>query len=295
MKDLVIGVFSNYGFNDVKPWIQSIKQTSFEGDVVLIGIDTKPGTMERIAEEGVIAIPTEKQKGAMIHMERFLHIYNYLNQHRHEYRNVVSTDVRDVIFQLDPSPYMQGLFDRNDGLHLIASSEAIRIKDEEWNRNNIIKNFGQFFYEDIKEQLVLNVGILAGDAGYMKDLCFFLFQMSMGRADWVADQAAYNMIMHREVWDLVTWQSWLEDAWAINAHVTNYEKDIEKFKPFLVEPAPTMNEEGIVVNENGTPFVIVHQYDRVRDWKKVVEKRFDVKIPSQYTPDEDVLIMRTDQ
>ena len=33
-KDLVIGVFSNYTYDYVKPWIKSIKETGFKGDVV---------------------------------------------------------------------------------------------------------------------------------------------------------------------------------------------------------------------------------------------------------------------
>ena len=55
-KDLVIGVFSNYTYDYVKPWIQSIKETGFKGDVVLYGIDVKNETLDKIKESGVITL-----------------------------------------------------------------------------------------------------------------------------------------------------------------------------------------------------------------------------------------------
>ena len=38
-KDLIIGAFKNYNYEQVKPWIESINQTTFKGDKVLIAID----------------------------------------------------------------------------------------------------------------------------------------------------------------------------------------------------------------------------------------------------------------
>ena len=40
-KDLIIGAFNNYTDYDVlKPWVQSIKDTGFKGDIVLFAIGT---------------------------------------------------------------------------------------------------------------------------------------------------------------------------------------------------------------------------------------------------------------
>mgnify|MGYP003352602079 CR=1 FL=1 len=38
-KDLIIGAYANYKFDLLKPWINSIKETGFQGDIVLIAID----------------------------------------------------------------------------------------------------------------------------------------------------------------------------------------------------------------------------------------------------------------
>mgnify|MGYP003704905649 CR=1 FL=1 len=122
-----------------------------------------------------------------------------------------------------------------------------------------------------------------------------LYQLSLNRADWVADQAAYNVLMNLYPYNDVTTFARLEDAWAINAHVTNRESQYEEFGPYLLEERPYFDETDGLVKDSKTkqPFVIVHQYDRVRAWKKFYEEKYGVKIKSQYTPDEDVITFRT--
>lgn len=276
-KDLIIGAYTKYKFNLLKPWIYSIKQSGFTGDIVLIAVDADEDTIKQIENEGVIVVRAKNEQKMMIHMLRFLYVYDYLKINPN-YRYVITTDVRDVIFQSDPSVYLQKVFGSRDK-GVIAQSEAIKIKDESWNRENIIKNFGPYFYDHVKESSVYNVGILAGTADYMKDLCFTLFQMSSNRPDWVADQAAYNMIINYMPWSGATIKLDLVDAWAINAHVTNKPDQLKEFGPYLLEPRPSM-QDGLVVNATNKPFVIVHQYDRVPEWMEYFMKKYDFSVNS---------------
>jgi hypothetical protein len=278
-KDLIIGAFNNYTDYDVlKPWVQSIKDTGFKGDTVLFAIGTTPDLVKKLIEEGVIVIPVERNDKMMIHMQRFIHIYNFLKENEGVYRYVVSTDVRDVIFQSDPTIYIDSIVNSKFVHGLIASSEAIKIKDEEWNRENIRKNFGDYFYNEVKENEVCNVGVLAGRSELIKELCFYLYQFSMNRADWVCDQAAYNMLLNTKLWSTKAHVTKLKDAWTINAHVTSKPDLVEKLKPYLLEKAPTMSEDGLIVNSDGAPFVIVHQYDRVPEWMEYFSKKYGTNI-----------------
>ncbi len=274
-KDLIIGVFNNFEFEVLKPWIYSIKQTGFAGDVILVAVGAKEEVVRSIVREGVQVICVNDNNNMRIHMLRFLYIYDYLRNNADKYRYVISTDVRDVIFQSDPTHHMSSLLTHH---HLIAQSESIFIKDEEWNRDNIIKNFGEYFYQQVKNQEVYNVGILAGKAPYVKDLCFELFQWSLNRPDWVADQAAYNMILSSRAWSDITLKLNLHAGWAVNAHVTNKPDLKEKYGPFLLESRPYMDNLGTVCNAQGVPFTIVHQYDRVPEWMELYMKRFDFQI-----------------
>lgn len=274
-KDLIIGAFTNYTDYDVlKPWVQSIKDTGFEGDTVLIAIEAPDNLVKILEKEGVKVVRGSNPQKMMVHMLRFLSIYDYLKNNKNKYRNVISTDVRDVIFQSNPFDYLKTKF---YNIGLVAASEAIKIKDEKWNRENIIKNFGPYFYNDIENSEVLNVGIIAGTAELVKDLCFTLFQLSSNRPDWVADQAAYNMLLSFEPWKSKCSITRLRDGWALNAHVTNKPDQMLEFEPYLLEKRPYF-KNGKVVNSEGKPFVIVHQYDRVPEWMEFFSKKFGTNI-----------------
>lgn len=273
-KDLIIGAFSNYNdYNVLKPWVQSIKDTGFDGDIVLIAVDAGDEIVDTLIKEGVMVIRHKNVNNERIHMLRFLHIYNYLKNQQLRYRYVITTDVRDVVFQTNPSRYLEINNNFPYNKDLIIQSEAILIKDEAWNRDNIIKNFGNYFYEDVKNSPVYNVGILAGETEWVRDACFNIYQLSLNRPDWVADQAAFNMMVNFHPWvDHIKFAT-LKDAWAINAHVTNKPDQMEEFGPYLLEERPVM-VNGQVRNSDGVPFVIVHQYDRVPEWTSYYSKKY---------------------
>ena len=272
-KELIIGAFSKFDFEVLKPWIFSIKETGFSGDIVLIAIEPNEMIVNQIEQVGVKVVTATNPGNMMIHMLRFIHIYNYLKQNK-DYRYVITTDVRDVIFQKNPIDELQKILGSRSKA-IVAQSESIKIKDERWNRENIITNFGKYFYDDVKDSDVYNVGILAGTADYIKDLCFSLFQMSQNRPDWVADQAAYNMLLNYKPWDEVAVKLPIRDAWAINAHVTNKPDQMDEFGPYLLDKRPYM-EDGLVKTAEGKVFTIVHQYDRVPEWMEFLMQKFQL-------------------
>jgi hypothetical protein len=275
-KDLIIGAFKNYNFEQVKPWIKSINECGFKGDKVLIAIDTSEETNQKIAKEGFTVVSTKSMSGAMFHMERFIHIYNFLKDHK-DYRYVVSTDVRDVIFQRDPMEYLNDCITTDTGYELLAVSECIKVKDEHWNRDNILKCFGQYFFDEIKEREILNVGTLAGKSHMVADLCGMLYQLSLNRADWVADQAAYNILMNWFPYIGITRISGLNDGFCCNLHVTNKPIERDHFAPFITEKHPIF-EDGLMKTGYGKePYYIVHQYDRDPVLKKFYEEKYGVE------------------
>jgi len=281
-KDLIIGAFKNYSFETIKPWIQSINECGFEGDKVIISINSSKETNNKLADAGFVVISTPSQVRMGFHMERFLHIYNFLQTQGSNYRYVITTDVRDVIFQKNPSEWIeQNINDKK----MVAVSESIKIKDEHWNRQNIINAFGGYFYEGVQDQDVFNVGTLAGTSDYIRDLCGMLYQLSANRPDWVADQAAYNILLNWQPYRNETRFVGLSSAWSCNLHITNKPEEREHFAPFIIEPVPVF-EDGLV--KDGTtkePFYIVHQYDRDPILSKFYKDKYKV---------EDIITFRTD-
>jgi hypothetical protein len=45
-----------------------------------------------------------------------------------------------------------------------------------------------------------------------------------------------------------------------------------------LEERPSMNEKGAIVNSDGDPFAIVHQYDRVPEWMEYFSKKYGTNI-----------------
>lgn len=281
-KDLIIGAFKNYNFETIKPWIQSINECGFKGDKVIFSIGSSKETNNKIADAGFTVIGAPSQAHMGFHMERFLHIYNFLQSQGSNYRYVITTDVRDVIFQKNPSEWIE----RNiQDKQMIAVSESIKIKNEHWNRQNIINAFGQFFYEGVENQDVFNVGTLAGTSEYIRDLCGMLYQLSANRPDWVADQAAYNILLNWQPYKDKTKFVRLNSGWSCNLHVTNKPGEKEHFAPFILEEPPIF--EAGLVKDGATkePFYIVHQYDRDPVLFNFFKEKYKV---------EDVITFRTD-
>ena len=277
-KDLIIGAFKNYNYNQIKPWIESINQCGFKGDKVLIALNATTETVKKIEDSGFQVIQPGGTSNMMFHMERFLHIYTYLLHNYQNYRYVITTDVRDVVFQGNPSQYLENVLDIN-GPYIVASSEAIQIKNEKWNHDNIKTCFGQYFLDQVSETPVYNVGTLAGYSEHIRDLCAMLYHMSSNRADWVADQAAYNILLNLFPYNDGKYTHWahLVDGWTCNLHVTNKPDQLEQFGPHLLEPRPVFKDNVVVTGATADPYCIVHQYDRVPEMKQYFEKKYGVE------------------
>jgi hypothetical protein len=166
MKDLIVGCATNYDWSKLKYWVNSINESGFTGDKVLVLMNCDKETVGKITDAGfsIIGFNQDKdgnltyQSNLMVHVERFVHIYKILA--KNDYRFVITTDVKDVIFQKNPSEWLEkNLPDSED---LIFSSESMKYKDEPWGRQNLIECFGEGIYEDFKNNTIFNVGVLAG-------------------------------------------------------------------------------------------------------------------------------------
>jgi hypothetical protein len=64
-----------------------------------------------------------------------------------------------------------------------------------------------------------------------------------------------------------------ESGWAAQLGTTADPSKIESFRPYLLEAEPQMID-GKVCTSEGKVFTIVHQYDRVPEWRKVIEATY---------------------
>ena len=280
MKDCIVGCATNYDWSKLKYWVNSINASGFEGDKVLILMNCDKDTAQKITDAGfsIIAFNQDAngnltyQSQLMVHVERFIHIYKLLKDNN--YRYVITTDVKDVVFQKNPSVWLENnLTDKED---LVFSSESLKYKDEPWGRENLTQCYGQGIYEDFKNNTIFNVGVLAGRGYAMRDLVLQLFLNCINRPIPIVDQAVFNVMISRHPYLNSTMYTVSEDGWACQLGTTADPSKIDSFKPFLLEPSPKLEGEKVVTS-TGIEYTIVHQYDRVPEWRKVIEAKYDDK------------------
>jgi hypothetical protein len=280
MKDLIVGCATNYDWSKLKYWVNSINESGFTGDKVLVLMNCDKETVGKITDAGfsIIGFNQDKdgnltyQSNLMVHVERFIHIYKILA--KNDYRFVITTDVKDVIFQKNPSEWLEkNLPDSED---LLFSSESIRYKDEPWGRQNLTECFGEGIYDDFKNNTIFNVGVIGGRGYAMKDLMLNLFVHSINRPIPIVDQAVFNQLISRHPYLKTSKYTVSEDGWACQLGTTADPSKINEFRPHLLEPSPKL-EGDKVVTSTGIEYTIVHQYDRVPEWRKVIEAKYDDK------------------
>jgi hypothetical protein len=293
-KDLIIGGMSNYDYDKVKYWINSAKRSGFEGDIVLLATNIYATDIKKITAAGAIVVPygREDAGGNYVthqqmppHVERFFHIWNFLNTCGTEYDFVIATDVRDVVFQRNPSDFLA--FD--DMCDFVAAGEGLAYEDEPWGNNNYLQAFGPFFHNLIKRIEIYNVGVMAGQLDIVRDIMLMILQLSINRPINIVDQAVYNFILNT---DLVKSRAEFfgnDSGWTCNlgttlAAIQSGAGDIGQrndptaqivYQTKYMYKQPIIQEDGTVCNSHGIPFCIVHQYDRIAGLTEKMRVKYD--------------------
>jgi len=276
MKDLVIGCSTGYNWSVLKYWVNSLNMCGFSGDKVLILMNCNKYTIDKLVAAGISIIGFRyNEQGDLVyssnlpvHVERFLHIYNFLKSNN-QYRYVVTTDVKDVVFQKNPIEFIENSIKKKK---LILSSESMLYKDEPWGNQNLLDTFGSYFHAIFKENAIYNVGVLAGTSESIRDLCSNIFQMSLNRPIPIVDQSTFNFMISQEPYKSTCLYTGSEDGWACQLGTTFDPSKIEDFRPYLLEETPKYNGKTFTTSK-GVDYYIVHQYDRT-PFKTEVELKY---------------------
>jgi hypothetical protein len=287
MRDIVIGAITNYNWDQIKCWVNSLDRSGFSGSKIMICYNISYEVAEELTKRNYSVFAFSKNDEAKqlqyskqnfnICLDRFMHISYFLNKlsNKEDYRYVISTDVRDVIFQSNPSEWLE----KNIGnKELNVACESIRYKDEDWGRQNLNLSFGPLIYDQMKDSLIYNAGTISGKFQTFLDFCQNIFISCGGAPAHVPggggpDQAALNVLLNMKPYKDITNFAMSEDGYAAQLGTTMFPQKIEKYRPFLVEPTPIIKDD-LVCTSTGKPFAIVHQYDRVPELVELFEKKY---------------------
>jgi len=191
MKDLIISAIANYTPDKIKVYIESLNQSGFDGDKVMICYNLPEETFQYLKENN-----WECYKGELIghpHMKRLIDIWWFLQNDPRKWNHIITTDVRDVVFQHNPSEWLNTYLDKE----ILIASECILYKDEPWGVKNIHEGFGSTFWEWVQDKIIGNVGIIAGKFESVKGLLMLNWLISQaGDTRHFTDQSSLNFIIH---------------------------------------------------------------------------------------------------
>jgi hypothetical protein len=260
MKYTIIGCITKYGVDDIRPYVESIEKSGFNGEKVMLIYDVSTDVIEYLTKKGWILFQSQLEEHIIL--QRFRDMYVILNQYKTDW--IIWTDVKDVIFQQNPIKWID---DNSSYTRLFAFSESVYLKDDPWAVINTGSSFPMEWELGIKDKISYCAGTIIGDRNTIRDLFIQIYRWSKTTANpgQLSDQAAYNVLINLEQFRTITKFVRQEAGFATQLGTVWCKKD----ELPILEPTP-IYKDGKFYNQSGDEFVIVHQYDRDPKIKKEI-------------------------
>lgn len=252
MKYTIVGCITKYGIDDIRPYIESIDKSGFNGEKLMLIYDVSNEVIEYLHKKNWILIQSELQEHIIL--QRFRDMYAFLQSYETDV--IIWTDVKDVIFQKDPTEWLNKWMRRD----ILAFSECIRLKDDPWAIVNSGTTFPMEWEFGMKDQISYCAGTIVGKKEAIRDLFIDIYRWSKTTAnpEQLSDQAAFNVLLRLDHYkhsvDFVDQErgfaTQLGTVW------------VNKNKLPITEPTPIYKDNNRFYNQKDEQFTIVHQYDR---------------------------------
>lgn len=254
----VVGIENGLGRGGVSAWARSLARSGFGGKTTLFSYLPDADLRSAVSPGVEVAVISDPlSDGQRPNKERWRHYADFCSSLRAADDLVVLTDVRDLIFQRDPSSW---LADHAGGYDLVLSSECETYENEPWNRTNALAVCGREAYElYLAKQPILCAGLVAGRPPALARLCGRIHELT--RNPCPSDQVALNVAIRTEVFSEVLVTDW-SHAWGVHCAVL-YTADAPSEAQSRRERLRPRIAGGLLCNEANVPYVIVHQYDRL--------------------------------
>jgi hypothetical protein len=281
MRDMIISAVSEYGYDKLKYWVNSIKMSGFKGEIGVIAFNIKDVTIDKLRSEGVEVYLTTNKRNTnntgflfadgltyQVPMLRHYFYWAVLSQLK-DVRYVISTDISDVVFQSNPSDWLEeNLGDKK----LNYGCESLKYKNEPWGNENVGHCFPHL-YQHMKDRPIYNAGSMAGEYTTFKDFSLAVSLAINNIQNPTPDQAGVNVMLSLEPYNSITKFNDHDTNWACECGTTVDPNKIDSFRPHLLSPEPIFDGE-YAYTSKGEKYVMVHQYNRVPEWKEKIERKY---------------------
>jgi hypothetical protein len=241
--DLIMGHWSNLPFAELEPFLASLRHSGFPGEICIFVNDILPETVHQLQDHRVrVERPGQSAQPRMTHLSsRFFTYLDFLARHGGNYRNVMLTDLRDVVFQADP-------FRAALPADIVFAQERCRLGDCPVNRAWVTQGYGDAVAENMRDCLISCAGTTFGTVGgmlrYLTAMTSELTSRPMVIEGGI-DQGVHNYIVHMRP----PAGAWLDtdDSLAATLH-------------YVPVDAVTMSSRGALIDGRLVP--VLHQWQK---------------------------------
>jgi len=268
--DVIIGTAKGYGWQSLRTYAVSLAQSGFRGRKVLLCCDLTRVAREALVQLGFELYDYESTAGNTVY-ERFRILQEWCSRQTNV-RFIIHCDVRDVVFQGDPSVFME-----KQTTKIWGASEFILYKDEFCNPEWIRKLYGESTLATLQQEEVICAGTIAGEFETFKRMIARIYESCTDRFG--DDQAALNVLLRSEFKDVMSIPKY-HDAFIATIGwylIGNANGNAEQFvgRRSMLVPTPPQLREGVVYpHESDKPFDIVHQYERGALWTPKIQQHY---------------------
>ena len=262
----IFGAVDNCRWPSILYWHHSIRQAAPLADIQLIAYRMDKPTADACRDHG-ITIHWRELAGRHVVVARFRDLPDILEGVEPDW--TIFADVTDLVFQSNPESWLAANLPAQNK-ELVVQSEAIRYKDQSFDRLNMQECFPEH-WGAMKNELVANAGLIAGRPGAIGALSQDIFRLCRHRrVCWSnPDMAAMNVLLRQPEYHDRTLIANQAAGWCYCSAIYMSHPD-ERRK--LLEP-PAVLVDGLCLNTNGQPFSVLHHYTRDNAWRLAVESR----------------------
>lgn len=251
MKYTIVGCITRYNVQDIKPYVESIEQSGFTGEKIMLVYDVSQEVVGYLDKKNWIIAQSALQEHIIL--QRFKDMYALLQSYETDV--IIWTDVKDVVFQKNPTKWLNANMRRD----ILAFSECVKLKDDPWACINSGTSFPMEWEFGVKDQISYCAGTIVGKKKAIKDLFIDIYRWSKTTAniEQLSDQAAFNVLLRLDHYkhsvDFIEQESGfvtqLGTVWSKRNELP------------ITEPTPIYKNNKFY-NQLGEEFCIIHQYDR---------------------------------
>jgi hypothetical protein len=275
MSDLIVGTIQNYDWPQVRAYAVSLVRSGFTGAKILFTNNITSSARVNLSQLGfnLIDFVCDDRDGFIIR-GRFSPVVDFLKANHQNFRYVVWSDIRDVVFQTNPSSWLEN----NLGNHqLLAAKECWKIRDEGCNDKWAKETVSAEDYVWLREEEACCGGTLAGTSSVMSAFLTGIYEI-VSNSSLANDQAALNYLLRVPPFKEVVRVPSMEEGFAVMCaafHSPTFDSYINPNIP-LTDSTPIFDKTSgtIYAPDSYRPFSIVHQYDRDSSWTPIIEDKY---------------------